>query len=109
MIYVPDTSYACYVVVDSETIRAYETMPTQDSTVYYRDYYINSNYLYEDSYQTFSRYSQLPTCLSSDVITNEVYYRNDFDSIMIIFLVMVIFIIYIPLKIFSRLFKRGNL
>ena len=79
MIYVPDTSYACYVVIDSDTIRAYETMPTQDSTVYYRDYYINSNYLYEDSYQTFSRYSQLPTCLSSDVITDEVYYRNDYD------------------------------
>lgn len=109
MIYVPDTSYACYVVVDSETIRAYETMPREDSTVNYRDYYINSNYLYEDSYQTFSRYSQLPTCLSSDVITNDVYYRNDLDSIMIIFLVMAIFCIYIPLKIFSRLFKRGNL
>lgn len=109
MIYVPDINYACYVVIDNETIRAYETMPTQDSTVNYRDYYINSNYLYEDSYQTFSRYSTLPICLDNNLITNEIYYRNDFDSILVIFLIMTIFIIYIPLKIFSRLFKRGNL
>ena len=109
MIYVPDSSYACYVVVDSETIRAYETMPSQDSTVYYRDYYINSNYLYEDSYQTFSRYATIPTCIDSDLITEDVYYRNDLDSILIVFLILSIFCVFIPLKLLSKLFKRGNL
>ena len=106
MIYVPDTSYACYVVVDSDTIRAYETIPTQDSTVYYRDYYINSNYLYEDSYQTFSRYSTLPVCLDSDLITDDYWHRNDFDSILIIVLIISIFVIWLPFKILLRFFRR---
>jgi len=106
VIYVPDTSYACYVVVDSDTIRAYETVPTQDSTVYYRDYYINSNYLYEDSYQTFSRYSTLPVCLDSDLITDDYWHRNDFDSILIIVLIICIFVIWLPFKILLRFFRR---
>ena len=42
-IYVPDMSvYACYVVRDSNTIRAYEEIPKHDKTINYRDYYINS-------------------------------------------------------------------
>lgn len=109
MIYVPDINYSCYVVIDSETIRAYETMPTQDSTINYRDYYINSNYLYEDGYQTFSRYSTLPVCLSNDVITDDFYYRNDLDSILIIFLILSIFCVFLPIKLLSKLFKRGAL
>ena len=108
-IYVPDMSvYACYVVRDSNTIRAYEEMPQHDKTINYRDYYINSNYLYQDSYQNFGSYSTLPTCLSSEVLTEEVWYRNDFDSILIIFLIMTIFCFYIPLKIALRLFRRFN-
>lgn len=108
-IYVPDMSvYACYVVRDTNTIRAYEKMPERDKTINYRDYYINSNYLYQDSYQSFGSYSTLPTCLSSEVLTEEVFYRNDFDSILIIFLIMCIFCFYIPLKIVLRLFRRFN-
>lgn len=114
MIYVPDLSYKCYVIVNSDTIRAYEQVPYNPSynngsiSVNYRDYYINSNYLYVDSYQNFSSYSTLPNCLSSSVLTNDIYYRNDFDSILIIFLIMSIFIFYIPIKVFLRLFRRFN-
>lgn len=106
MIYVPDTSYACYVVRDETTIRAYEQMPQRNREVDYRDYFYNSNYLYQDGTQSFSNYSTLPVCLDSSLITNEVYYRNDFDSILIIFLIMCIFCFYLPLKIFVRLFRR---
>lgn len=111
MIYVPDTNYQCYVLLNKDTIRAYHTKPynpgyNQQIDINYRDYYITSNYLYTDGTQSFSNYSTIPICLSSDIITNDFYYRNDFDSILFIFVVLCIFIIYIPYKIFSRLFGR---
>lgn len=110
MIYVPEKeNYKCYVVRDSNTIRAYKTVPKNNSEVNYRDYYINSNYLYQDGSQSFSNYSTLPVCLNNNELTSEFYYRNDFDSILIIFLIMCIFCFLIPLKIFSKLFKRGGL
>lgn len=108
-IYVPEMSvYSCYVVRDGNTIRAYENTPERDKTINYRDYYINSNYLYQDGSQSFGSYSTLPTCLPSSVLTEEVWYRNDFDSILIIFLIMCIFCFLIPLKILLRLFRRFN-
>lgn len=110
MIYVPDLeNYECYVVQSEGVLRGYEETPQNNTTVDYRDFYINSNYIYKDGSQQFSSYTNLPTCLSASSITNEVYYRNDFDSILIIFLIMSIFCFYIPIKIFSRLFKRGGL
>ena len=111
MIYVPDLNYKCYVLQDKDTIRAYETKPynpsyNQNITIKYRDYYINSHYLYKDSQQNFGYSSSLPVCLSTNELTNEFYYRNDFDSILIIFLIMTIFIVLVPLKICSRFFRR---
>jgi len=108
MIYVPDTSKACYVVQSEGVIRAYETTPQTNTTINYRDYYIDSNYIFRDSSQNFSTYTTLPTCLDSSVLTDEVYYRNDFDSILIIFTIFAFFTIWCPLKIFMRLFRRFN-
>ncbi|MBP3635816.1 MAG: hypothetical protein J6D28_05215 [Bacilli bacterium] len=111
MIYVPDTNYQCFVLVNKDTIRAYETKPynpgyNHQIHINYRDYYINSHYLYSDGSQTFNDYSQIPICLDSNNITNDFYYRNDFDSILFIFVILFIFIIYIPYRIISRLFGR---
>jgi len=109
MIYVPDLeNYKCYVVQSEGVLRGYEEIPQNNTTVNYRDFYINSNYIYKDSSQQFGAYSTVPTCLDNNVLTTDVYYRNDFDSILIIFLIMSIFCFYIPLKIFLRLFKRGG-
>lgn len=107
MIYVPElSSYQCYVVRDSNTIRAYKQKPTYNSNIVYRDYFYNSNYLYQDGTQQFSNYTTLPVCLDKNVLTDNVYYRNDFDSILIIFLILSIFCFLIPIKIFLRLFRR---
>lgn len=107
MIYVPElNSYKCYVVRDSNTIRAYKQIPTNNSNIDYRDYFYNSNYLYQDGTQQFSNYATLPVCLDKNVLTDDVYYRNDFDSILIIFLILSIFCFLIPIKIFLRLFRR---
>lgn len=108
-IYVPDLeNYECFVVRDEEVIRSYEEIPTYNSTINYRDYYINSNYIFNDGVQQFSNYSTLPSCLDKSNLTSDVYYRNDFDSILVIFLILSIFCFYIPIKIFMRLFRRFN-
>lgn len=109
MIYVPDTSYACYVVQSEEVIRAYSQVPSYNSNVSYRDYYFNANYLYKDGTQSFGNYATLPVCLNKSSLTSDFYYRNDFDSILIIFVIMAVIGIYMPIKIFFRLFKRGAL
>lgn len=109
MIYVPDLkNYKCFNIISSDVIRAYKSIPVNNSSIDYRDYYINSNYIYKDGVQSFSNYSTLPICLANSELTNEVYYRNDFDSILIIFLILSIFCFYIPLKIFMRFFRRFN-
>ncbi len=109
-IYVPDIqNYKCFVVQSSDIIRAYKEVPQRNTEVEYRDYYINSNYIYKDNTQSFGNYqTYLPVCLSTDVVTDNVFYRNDIDSILIIFVIMVIFSFYIPFKIFMRLFRRFN-
>lgn len=108
MIYVPDTNYACYVVQSEQTIRAYTQVPYNDSTIVYRDYYINSDYIFRDGTQQFSYYTTLPTCLPVDQLTDNPYYRVDFDRILVIFTILCIFGLYIPLKVFLRLFRRFN-
>lgn len=111
MIYIPDLNYKCYVLVNKDTIRAYEIKPynpgyNQQININYRDYYINSNYLYTDGVQQFGNYSTLPVCLATQNLTDNFYYRNDFHNILIIFLIMSIFVFYIPYKLFSRIFGR---
>lgn len=115
MIYVPDLSYSCYVLRDKDTIRAYQQTPYNPSSygnsisIAYRDYYINSNYLYTDGHQTFTYNSTLPVCLDNGVLTNDFYYRNDLASILVIFAILALFGLYLPLKIFFRFFKRSGL
>ena len=109
MIYVPDLeNYRCFVVQSEGVIRAYETRPTYNSTINYRDYYINSDYIYRDGTQQFSTYTTLPTCLSNNHVTDSIYYRLDIDKILLVVLILSIFIVYIPLKILRRFFRRFN-
>ena len=108
LIYVPDTTTynQCYVVTGDGVIRGYDTYPSYNTSYNYRDYYIKSNYIYRDGSGTWGNYSTLPVCLDSDIITNDFYYRNDFSQILTIFLIINIFAIYLPIKIFSKLFGR---
>ena len=106
-IYLPESiSNQCAYIYDKDTIRVYETRPTNNSLVSFKDYYINSNYIYRSGSTQFSQYTTLPSCLSSDIFTTEVYYRNDFDKIMIITMILIILLIYFPYKIVSRAFGR---
>lgn len=107
MIYVPTKDYNCYTVLDKDTIRAYHTAPYQDTTVEYTDYYVNSHYMTKEGTQRFTY--TIPACMDKDLLTTEVYYRNDFDNILVIFMVMFIICIVIPWSIFCKLFRRLKL
>lgn len=99
MIYVPDLNYECYVLVNKDTIRAYETKPynpgyNQQININYRDYYINSSYLYTDGFQQFGNYSTIPICLNESQLTDAIYYRADIDKIMIVFFIFLFIIVF---------------
>lgn len=104
-IYLPRSDYPCFVVQNSTTIRAYETIPRQNTTVNYTDYYYNSHYFSTNGTQTFSQYTTLPICNTSNLTTN-VFYRNDIDQILVIFFIISIVCFYFPFRIISRAFGR---
>lgn len=106
-IYVPDKeNYTCFVVQSDTVLRAYKDIPQHNAEVEYRDYYYTSNYLFRDGIQSFSMYSALPRCLDNSIVTSSVYYRNDFDSILVITFILLIICFYFPYKMISRIFGR---
>lgn len=105
-IYVPDTdSYECFVVRDSNTLRAYRSVPVNSSSVSYRDYYVNSHYLYQDGLQNFSSSSSLPVCLDSSILTTQYSYRNDFADICIITFLICFVCYFLVSSVIKCLFK----
>ena len=101
-IYLPINSvndFACYSVLDKDTIRAYRTMPTINGSSNYVDFYINSHYLESEGTQTWGQWTNyLPT--------TDYYYRTDMPDILVMVFIVAICVIYLPYKIISRLFGR---
>lgn len=106
MYYLPDINYRCFVVQDYNTIRAYENVPARNSSSAYTDFYVNSHYMSKNGTQTWGSNSSLPTCLGVGMVTNNVFYRNDFADIMIIFFLLLIICFYFPYRIVARGFGR---
>lgn len=99
--------FKCYSVQNDYTIRAYSQVPQLNTTSNYVDFYINSHYLEKEGTQTWGNYVQyLPSCISSESITNDFYYRNDFPDILFMFCVFVFFGFYLPFKIIRRFYKK---
>ena len=107
MIYMPDDSTynKCYVVQSADVIRGYDRVPTNNESYNYRDYYINSSYIYKDGYSNWGSYTNLPVCLDSDVITDNIWYRQDIDKIVIVFGFIFFFIFFFTAKLFKRLIR----
>lgn len=99
-IYLP-TEYVdmpCKIVYNGY-IRVYSN---QQLTQYY-DIYINQDYMVKPG---TTNYSQNVVCDTSNDYTDEIYYRTDFDKILVILVIIAIFVILIPFKIILRLFRR---
>lgn len=109
MIYLPDfNSNNCIVndTLSSGYIRVYEETPRANSTINYIDYFIDYDYIPVYGQREFGNYSYFVNCQPHENYTTSYFYRNDFDSILVIVLIMSIFILYIPLKIILRFFRR---
>lgn len=107
LVYVPSfTNSSCVNILRSNTIRVFDSVPTSESTITYTDYYINSHYLSDTGSITFSSVDPLPTCLNVSRVTNNVFYRNDIDSILVVTFIILLVCFYFPFRIISRLFGR---
>lgn len=85
LVYLPEYNTGnCAYIYNSDIIRVYESQPRQNTTINYKDYYIKSSYIYNTGSTTFSQYSTLPTCISSDRITTDFWHRNDIADICIV-------------------------
>lgn len=102
-IYVP-TEYLnkpCYVV-NNDYIRVYNTINNNNYNVVY-DIYFKNDYMIKES---TANYSSSTRCDFINTYTDDIYYRYDFDKIILIFLFVVVFCVGPPIKIFFRLFRR---
>lgn len=114
MNYLPSGSYnnsSCITLdnLSSGYIRVYEQTPTSNSNINYVDYFVNYNYLSRSGTQSFGNWTTNVNCVDKTQFTDDFYYRIDFTNILIMFTIMVFFIIFIPFKIFTKLFKRGGI
>lgn len=96
----------CAFIYSSDIIRVLDSQPTHNSNINYTDYYIKSSYISNRGQVNYGQYSTLPTCINSNNITNNVFYRNDIDKILVIFLILLIFCFYFPYRLISRMFGR---
>lgn len=106
MLYVPNyVNNNCAILYNSETIRVYERRPTASNTYYnYIDYYYNSHYSFNTGQQYFGTSYTTPTC-RTDITTN-IYYRNDFSDVLIVFFILSFIILWIPWCLFRLLFRK---
>jgi len=108
-LYVPNydsTIIPCVVVLNENTIRAYNELPLLNTTVSYTDYYFNSSYIAKQGFEDITPLTELIICVPNHTITNDVYYRNDIDGIMVTFVIYVSIAFILPLIIIKRLFRR---
>ena len=103
-VYLPTfTNNSCIVTLDKDTIRVYDSLPQFDSYANYTDYFVNSHYLSKSGQEFITT---VPVCENNNDFTTDVYYRFDFDNIMVIFFILLIICFWFPYKIISRLFGR---
>ncbi len=106
-VYLPEFSSGnCAYIYNSDIIRVYNSVPQHNTTIAYKDYYIKSSYIYNEGFTTFNNYSTLPVCINANRITTNVMYRNDIDSIMVVFFILLLICFYFPYRIIARAFGR---
>lgn len=99
MIYVPELNNSnCVIIYNEDTIRVYETKPTQNSSISYKDYYPKLNYAYNKGTQNFGTYSTIPNCREATTNIMKNPNVNNQVGIATITLLLAVMIIYEFLK-----------
>ena len=100
----------CAYVYDTNTIRVYKTKPTNNTTIEYTDYFINSHYITRTGETTFGNYNTLNyDCLEYTKFSTHVSYRNDFFEILGITFIIVFSLWYISWFLINRIRKGTRL
>lgn len=105
-------NYSCHLVQDQKII-SLDSSSTCNSSICTLSTFeietIHYTYNYKNYSLTSDEFTSFVSQCNFDNYTNftsDVFYRNDIDSILIIFLILFIIIIFVPYKIISRLFGR---
>lgn len=108
MIYVPEfTNNSCCYLYDSNTLRCYDSIPQNNITVNFKDYFVNSHYLSRSGSTQFGSYYTLNfDCIDNNLFTTSYFYRNDATDIMLLFMLIIIFIFGL-FGFFWKSFRRG--
>ena len=106
MLYVPIDSFnnVCVEKLNTDIIRVYDSVNINQENNY-TDYNSTNHYA---SYKSSIILTSNPNCVSSEHLTNDIYYRNDLSHILVIFFIMSIFIFYIPFKLIMRFYRKGR-
>ena len=98
-IYVPTQYLNNCNIVNGDYIRSF----TNSQQTQWVDIYINNHYYLR---QGSSNYGNSYTCDRINTFTDNIYYRNDFDQILVIFFILLIICFYFPYRLISRMFGR---
>ena len=94
----------CYEFQDTNILRIYDTINLNQNNNF-TDYNTSNHYMSKQG----SEFLEIePTCLNHDLFSHDFYYRNDLSHILIIFIIMCIFIFYIPFKVIQRFYRKGR-
>lgn len=99
-IYVPQNYVNNCNVFNDNYIRSY----TNSSHTEWVDIYYKDNYALKSGSTNMSNPSVI--CDTLNIYTDNVYYRYDFDKILVMFMILLIFCFYFPFRIISRMFGR---
>lgn len=97
MIYIPEYNDSmCIEVIDNNTLRVFENEYTND----YKDYYINSNYIYKNGTVEID---YVKNC-SDMTFSDSTLYRNDLPQIFFISLCFIA--LFIPFYMIYKQFRK---
>lgn len=103
MIYTPNYEEGkCVVIQNNNVVREYETIPTYNSDIAYKDYYVNMDYNYNEGTAHFSNYSTLPNCRTG---TNNIMYRVGITNSIILLIIALIIITNILTEYLRKVFR----
>lgn len=94
----------CAYISQRGVIRVYDSRNT-NTYVNYTDYYIEDSYLSNTGTSYIGNNYQY-NCINTDRFTTDYMYRHDLPSILIILAFILIFLVYFPFKLVSRMFGR---
>lgn len=93
----------CYVI-NNDFIRVYETTNQYNNIVY--DVYFKNGYMIKQNRTSFNDNTN---CDKINTYTSDIYYRYDIADSLVIFVILCYIFFIIPIKVFTRWFRRFKL